>query len=298
MIYVLSKEYQYVVHVNWRVPWANAYYVEGFQDWDGLAFAHAVRELTSAGKDVVFYKAGRTPAGRSATAGHTASIAGDYNVCAAAAANAGALVADTFKDFEYLLEIAARLHGHRVRGTRIGAISNAGYETVGMADAVEGPYHKVSLPKLDDRCAGDIRRILEGHRLEALVNARNPLDLTPMATDECHEECIRAMLASEQIDAVVASFVPMTPTMKTTPDEIAAETSMAHRLPAIWADTDKPLVAVIDSGLLYDPLAQAIREAGVPVFRSADSAVRTLGRYLYHKTRVTAPHGPGAASRQ
>ena len=44
--------------------------------------------------------------------------------------------------------------------------------------------------------------------------------------------------------------------------------------------------AVINSGPLYDPLARAIREVGVPVFRSADSAVRTLGRYLYHKTKA------------
>jgi acyl-CoA synthetase (NDP forming) len=263
-------------------------YVEGFQDWDGLAFARAVLELTAGGKDVVFYKAGRTPAGRSATAGHTASIAGDYNACAAAAANAGALVADTFKEFEYLLETAAHLHHRKIGGTRIGAISNAGYETVGMADAVDGPYHKVSLPQLKQRCAEQIRQILERHRLEALVNVRNPLDLTPMATEECHAACIRAMLSSDQIDAVVASFVPLTPALKTTPEEIAAGSSMVQRLPPIWADTDKPLVAVIDSGPLYDPLAHAIREAGVPVFRSADSAVRTLGRYLYHKTKTAA----------
>ena len=32
MVYALSKEYQYVARVEWRVPWANAYYVEGFQD--------------------------------------------------------------------------------------------------------------------------------------------------------------------------------------------------------------------------------------------------------------------------
>ena len=260
-------------------------YVEGFKDRDGLAFAHAVSEATSVGKDVIFYKAGRTEAGRSATAGHTASIAGDYNVCAAAAANAGALVAETFKEFEFLTEIACQLHDRSIGGTRIGAISNAGYETVGMADAVAGPQYEVSLPPLSDRCAEQIRRIVAHHRLESLVNVRNPLDLTPMATDQCHEECIRAMLASDQIDAVVAAFVPLTPAMKTTPDELAAESSMVHRLPQIYAETQKPMVVVIDSGSLYDPLAQEIRKAGVPVFRSADSAVRCLGRYLFHKCK-------------
>ncbi len=261
-------------------------YMEGFKDRDGLAFAQAVSLLSAAGKDVIFYKAGRTAAGRSATAGHTASIAGDYNVCAAAAANAGALVAETFKEFEYLTELATHLYDRRIGGTRLGAISNAGYETVGMADAVAGPHYEVSLPPLSGECSTRIREVLAKHRLEGLVNPRNPLDLTPMATDECHEECIRAMLASDDIDAVVASFVPLTPAMKTTPDEIAAESSMVHRLPGIYADTDKPLVVVIDSGPLYDPLAQAVRGTGVPVFRSADSAVRSLGRYLYHKATL------------
>ena len=123
------------------------------------------------------------------------------------------------------------------------------------------------------------------NRIAELINIRNPLDLTPMATDEVHEECIRAMLASPQFDAVVAAFVPMTPAMKTTPDEIGHPSSMVQRLPRIYAETDKPMVVVIDSGPLYDPLARAIRDTGLCLFRSADSAMRSVGRYLYHKAK-------------
>lgn len=260
-------------------------YVEGFQDWDGLAFAEAVKEFTASGRDVVFYKAGRTAAGRSATAGHTASIAGDYNVAVAAAANAGALVCETFKEFEHMLLVAGHVNGRKISGTRLGAVSNAGYESVGMADSLVGPAHEASLPELDAACAGKITEVLAENRIVDLINVRNPLDLTPMASDEVHEACIRAMLDSPRTDAVVAAFVPLTPAMKTTPDEVDHASSMVNRLPRIHADTDKPLVVVIDSGPLYDPLAHGVREAGLCVFRSADSAVRTLGRYLYHKTR-------------
>ncbi|HNX51038.1 MAG TPA: acetate--CoA ligase family protein, partial [Thermoanaerobaculaceae bacterium] len=49
-------------------------YVEGFKDNDGLEFSQAVREVVGAGGDVVFYKAGRTAEGKSATSGHTASL--------------------------------------------------------------------------------------------------------------------------------------------------------------------------------------------------------------------------------
>lgn len=260
-------------------------YVEGFNDLGGLALAQHVRRVVASGKEVVFYKAGRTAAGRTATAGHTASIAGDYASCEAALGNAGAIVAGTFKEFEYFLELACLLHGRKVNGTRIACSSNAGYESVGMADAINGPDYAVELVPFDGKTTERVTEILKDNRLDRLVNPHAPLDLTPMASDEVHEACIRAMLQRDDIDGVVAAFVPLTPAMKTTPEEIEHESSMINRLPKVFADTDKPMVVAIDSGSLYDPLAHRIKEAGIPVFRSADSAVRTLGRYLCHKMR-------------
>ncbi|GAG52715.1 unnamed protein product [marine sediment metagenome] len=104
-----------------------------------------------------------------------------------------------------------------------------------------------------------------------------------MATDEAYEDLVRTMLSLEEIDAVVASFVPLSPMMLTTPDEIDKPGSLVERLPKVFADTDKPVICVIDSGSLFDPLARAIREAGVPVFRSCDQATRSLGRYLCYR---------------
>jgi acyl-CoA synthetase (NDP forming) len=260
-------------------------YVEGFRDLDGLSLSRAVASAVSHGKDVIFYKAGRTEAGRAATAGHTASIAGDYNVCEAALTASGALVADTFKEFENLVQLAVHLHGRVFTGRRLGGISNAGYEVVGMADATVGRSYRVSFATLPDEVVTDLRTILSRHKLDALVNLQNPIDLTPMAPDAAHEEVLRLMLKCSEIDAVIASFVPLTPTMKTTPDEISSSSSLALRIPEIFKASSKPLVVAIDSGPLYDPLARAIREGGVPVFRSADSAVQAMGRYICHKTR-------------
>jgi acyl-CoA synthetase (NDP forming) len=73
--------------------------------------------------------------------------------------------------------------------------------------------------------------------------------------------------------------------MLTTPDEIAKPSSVAERLPKLFADARKPVVVSIDSGSKYEPLAQVLRAAGVPVFRSADQAVRTLGRYLCQRVQ-------------
>ena len=258
-------------------------YMEGFRDLDGLEFVRAVRHATAAGKTVVFYKAGKTEAGRSATAGHTASIAGDYDVCQTAAAQAGAIVTETFKEFEQVMELATRLHGKQVGGRRLGVVSNAGFETVGMADAISGPRYQVEIARLSDMTLDKLARELKRNRLATLANPRNPLDLTAMADDAAYEESVRVMLQDTNVDAVVVALVPMTPGMKTTPDEIDAPDSIAKRLPLLFHESNKPLAVVIDCGPPYESLVRAMRSAGVPVFPSSDQAVRSIGRYLCHR---------------
>lgn len=261
-------------------------YAEGFTNLGGLEFVRAVQQVSAAGKTVVFYKAGRTSTGRSAAAGHTASVAGDYDVCQAAVEHAGGIVVGTFGEFEQVLEIATALHGKRVGGRRIAAVSNAGYETVGMADNISGARYQVEIPVLSAESKRRLADVLAQYRLDKLVNARNPLDLTPMASDEAYEQCLRVMLDSPEVDAVLASFVPLSPAMLTTPEEIENPGSLAERLPKLYAEADKPVVVSVDSGPRYDALAGAIRSAGVPVFRSCDQAIRSLGRYLCYRSPV------------
>jgi indolepyruvate ferredoxin oxidoreductase beta subunit len=274
-------------------------YIEGFNNLDGLDFVRAVRRITASGKTVIFYKAGRTPSGRSAAAGHTASVAGDYDVCTAAAANAGALVVETFKAFEQLLYTATTLHDKPVGGLRLGAISNAGFETVGMADATIGEDYRLDTATLSEASKQRLVAVLAAHKLDKLVNARNPLDVNPMASDQVYEDCLRVLLESPEVDAVVASLVPLSPQMLTTPEEIAQPGSLVERLPKLFARATKPVVVNVDAGSLYEPMVKALRAAGVPVFRSADEAVRALGRYLCHRRQwqtsplPTLPLGKG-----
>jgi acyl-CoA synthetase (NDP forming) len=111
-----------------------ACYVEGFPQGEGTRFVHAVRIATTAGKTVVVYPAGRTGAGVTAAASHTASIAGDHAVTTALAAVAGALVAGTIEDFDDQVMLATMLTGRPVAGTGLGVVGNAGFETVAVAD--------------------------------------------------------------------------------------------------------------------------------------------------------------------
>ncbi|RMH12858.1 MAG: indolepyruvate oxidoreductase subunit beta [Planctomycetota bacterium] len=258
-------------------------YVEGFNDVDGLDMLKAIRELTDRGRTVVLYKAGRTEQGRGAAAGHTASVAGDYEICEAGALNAGAMVAETFAEFEQLLELSACLHDRPVRGTRIGAISNAGFETVGMADRVKGRNYQIEFAPLDEQARAALNETVKRHRLDGLINIRNPLDLTPMASEEVYDAAARALLASEQVDALLVSAVPLTPALATTQDEIAGGRSLADVLGLLPGEFDKPVAVVIDAGSAYEALVLKLREAGLAVFRSADQAMRSFGMYLCHR---------------
>jgi hypothetical protein len=56
--------------------------------------------------------------------------------------------------------------------------------------------------------------------------------------------------------------------------------STPSRLIELFRATDKPLVANIDAGADYDPMAVLLAAAGVPVFRRSDEAVKFLGRYV------------------
>ncbi len=267
-----------------------AVYVEGFRDLGGLKAVRAVKQLTGLGRNVIFYKAGRTAAGRTATSGHTASVAGNYPVCAALMEEAGAMVCDNFTEFNELTRLALALKDKKVAGTRLAAISNAGYETVGIADNIEGEWPLQMAEYIPATCTA-IADILKATRLETLVDVRNPMDLTPMGNDDAHEGVIRAQLADPNVDCFLAATVPLTPTQKTLPagvfgtEDILEDDSYPNRLIRIFRETDKPMIFCIDSGKLYDPMVQMMERAGLVVFRTADLAIRMFAKYIHSRLR-------------
>lgn len=266
-----------------------AFYMEGFSDLDGLNFARAVREATFRGKEVIFYKAGRTPEGKSALSGHTASIAGDYMVCESCISQSGAMVAETFNVFEGLLRLSCTLHDKNISGNRLAAISNAGYEAVGIADNLLGEDYRLEIASLGTDTNKKLQAILASANLDGLARVNNPLDITPMASEDVYVETIAALLGDDNIDIVVVAIVPLTPMLHTLAKEMAQDEindrqhSIVTRIVQLGETSSKPLVIVVDSGTLYDYMADAFQADGLPVFRSADIAVGVLGKYVSNR---------------
>jgi acyl-CoA synthetase (NDP forming) len=253
-----------------------AVYVEGFAPLDGRQFLTAADEIVSSGRTVILYRAGRTAAGAQASASHTASIAGDYAVTRALAESAGVVVAETLQDYEDLIKLFAWLGDKAVGGWRLGAISNAGFECVAIADNL-GHF---DLPTFDEMTTARLESIFRSARIDSVVDVHNPLDLTPMAGDAPYEDVVRAVLYASNIDAAIVGCVPLTPAMNTLPagpghrEDLSQDDSFASRLVRLKAATIKPWVAVVDAGKVYDPLVALLEAHQVPTFREADRALR------------------------
>ncbi|MBU1226292.1 MAG: acetate--CoA ligase family protein [Actinobacteria bacterium] len=259
-----------------------ACYVEGFRHGDGLRWAGAAARMRARGGTVILYRGGRTEAGARSAASHTAAVAGDTGVTRAVAEAAGALVADSLSDFEDLLRLAVLLGERPAAGARLGAVTNAGFEAVAIADNLGS----MSLATLSPATTARIGEILESERLQGVVAANNPLDLTPNCTAAAYTDAVEAMLADPGVDVGLIGCVPLTPSLATLApgdghdEDVTAPSSLASRLVALWGSTGKPWAVVIDAGSPYDPMARMLEEGGIPTLRSADRALHMLGRWM------------------
>ena len=262
-------------------------YVEGFKDLDGLDFAKAVRRAVVNGKQVVVYKSGKTAPGAGGVMGHTASIAGGPTLFESVVRQAGAIVAEDFTSFDDLLYIAGALHQKEIHGKRLGAISGAGFEAVGMADSIESDNFSMEMGALEADTVKRVEEILVAKKLDALVEVRNPIDINPGADDEAHLQITEAFLQDPNIDAVVVGLDPTAPSVRALQEsklrpgyDIKDAKSTVHLMPPIVDRNDKPVVGIIDGGTLYDAMSAGLMDQGVCVFRNCGRGTRALVRYV------------------
>lgn len=267
-----------------------AVYVEGFAPLDGLSALVAVRDLVADGRTVILYRAGRTPAGARASASHTASIAGDAVIVRALAAAAGAIVVDSIEAFDDLVRTFTLLRDRPVRGRRLAAVTNAGFECVAIGDHLGD----LELVPFEGALRRRLAAILDEAGIGSVVDVHDPLDLTPMADDAVYERAVETILTAPGVDCGIVGIVPFTTALATLPaeerpgEDVADPAGIAARLVGLRDRTVVPWVAVVDAGPRYDPLVGLLEAGSIPTFRTVDAATRALGAYA----SVTARPGP------
>ncbi|MDK9705127.1 MAG: CoA-binding protein [Sulfuritalea sp.] len=262
-------------------------YIEGFKDLDGLDFARAVRKAVLKGKQVVVYKSGKTAPGMGGVMGHTASIAGGPVLFESVVRQAGAIVAEDFNTFDDLFYIAGALHRKKIGGNRLGAISGAGFEAVGMADSIESDTFAMTMGALGEDTVKRLDEVLLAKKLNALVEVRNPIDINPGADDEAHLQIVEAFLQDPAIDAVVVGLDPTAPAVRALQQstlrpgfDITDPKSTVHLMPPLVERNQKPVIGIVDGGQLYDAMCAGLMDQGVCIFRNCARGTRALVRYV------------------
>jgi acyl-CoA synthetase (NDP forming) len=137
--------------------------------------------------------------------------------------------------------------------------------------------------------------LLEGCRIDGVVDIRNPVDLTPIMPDAPFVEGCRLVLDDENVDVGLVGCVPLTAALQTLApaehhgEDVYAEDSVARRLVSLKTRIDKPWVAVVDGGPLFDPMARILEQGGIPTFRTADRALRLFGTFCSAKLGKKSP---------
>ena len=227
-------------------------------------FLQLAAQARAAGKPIVLLMPGRSARAREAAQSHTGALAGDH-ATAMACLRREAVV--TVESLDELLDVSAILlrypqppAGGTAFMTGSGAMKNIALD---FADDLGLDLPALSAPVVDKLSA----------MLPAYAVAENPLDYTTISVRNpaIVGELLLTMLEDEGIGGIVLA-IPVGPV-------VAQKDKAEHIVPTI-AKATKPAVLVLtgDNSPVEPFFLQAIEASGVPLFRSADRALRALRR--------------------
>ena len=243
-------------------------YVEGFVGGDACAVAKLVEEFRAENRHVIIYKGGRSQLGKSAAESHTGAMTGDYHVQKRLLHKAGAILTESFNQFNAVLKWMAAYPDLRKLG-KLAIVTNAGYETVGSVDTL-GDNDSERLYKLSENDRAALNGVLERHGMQGLVAASNPLDLTPMADEAVYLDCVRAMIESGA-GVVMLGLVPLSEQLDT--HQLTQAEAFATRLKSLAQSNACLIGVVIDAGVPYQRYKAVFERQGFPVFDGMDMGV-------------------------
>jgi acyl-CoA synthetase (NDP forming) len=253
-------------------------YVEGFVGSDVGAVAKLVQEFRAENRHVIIYKGGRSRLGQTAAAGHTGAMTGDYHVQKRLLHKAGAVLTESFNQFNAVLKWMAAYPDLQTLG-KLAIVSNAGYETVGSVDTL-GDNDSERLFKLDEDNRTALSEVLRRHDMQGLVAASNPLDLTPMADEAVYLDCVNAMIEFGA-GVVMLGLVPLSEQLDT--HQLTQAEAFAGKLKSLAQSSGGLIGIVIDAGMPYQRYKAVFERQGFPVFDGMDMGV--LGINVLKKSR-------------
>ena len=227
-------------------------------------FLQLAAQARAAGKPLVLLMPGRSARAREAAQSHTGALAGDHATATALLQREAVVSVDSLDELLDTTTVLLRYPQPPAGGTAFmtgsGAMKNIALD---FADDLG-----LDLPALTESTT---RRLTE--MLPAYAVAENPLDYTTIGVRQ--PGLIGELLLTLQDDAHIGNLVLAIPVGP----EVAQRDKAEHIVPAL-ARATKPAVLVLtgDSSPVEPFFIDAIHASGVPLFRSADRALRALRR--------------------
>lgn len=220
-------------------------------------------------KPIAAVKAGRSRAGARAASSHTGALASDDTAVDALFRQAGVIRTQTLQE---LFDVAALLaHQPLPAGRRVAILTNAGGPGILAADACEA--NGLELPLLTDATRAELKSFLP-----AAASTANPVDMIASATADHYRRALAAVLRDENVDSVLAIFIPPL---------VTAPAAVADAIRASAAEVPgKPVLAIFMS-------AEGAPEAlsPIPSYAFPESAAIALARAAHHAEWRRKPEG-------
>lgn len=235
-------------------------------------FAELAREV-SRRKPIVAVKSGRSARGLLAASSHTGSLAGADAAVQALVDDTGIIRVNTVDE---LFDMAAFLaHQPIPAGRRVGILTNAGGPGILATDACES--FGLVVDDLSPGVAAELRTFLP-----PAASVKNPVDMIASATPENFERASRAMLASDEIDALIVLFVP----------PITTDAEAVGRSIALGAHgMGKPVISCFMGRHGVPEALSQLAAANIPSYAFPESAVRALSRAVSYGEWRARPAG-------
>jgi acyl-CoA synthetase (NDP forming) len=239
-------------------------YMESFSDLP--TFLELVSRVKQT-KPVVLLKGGTSQRGQQASSSHTAALATNQTLLAAAAPQVGFTMVDTLEEF---LAVAFFCAQHKTLPENVMVITNAGGPAVTAIDDLQ--KKQVPLAVWTKRGEADLEDSLPK------IPPHNPLDLLGDATPESFAQALKIAQHDVNIDSALIIVTPQS----VTDMRGIVEQLIQHR-------GRMPLFVSLIGGDHLEPLRHLLRENKIMANDFPNESVETLG--LLHKINQNRYHG-------
>ena len=215
-------------------------------------------------KPIIAVKAGRTRAGLRAASSHTAALAATDVVVDALFHSTGVIRAETIDE---MFDIASSLSSQPLpAGRRVAVVTNAGGPGILAVDACERAGLTVG------EFSPATRQRLSAF-LSSSASVANPVDMVASASGEDYRRTIEAVLAGDEVDALIILYTPVDPTQSaSTLDGIRAGIAASGA-----AGRRKPILACLMAEASL-PVPLRVGDERVPTYTFPENAARALSK--------------------